>query len=71
MGYFSNGSEGEDYAEKYCSRCIHCNDCAIWDAHMLYNYEECNKKDSILNILIPRTKDGWNEQCKMFIEDKN
>lgn len=23
MGYFSNGCEGMDYQEHYCSRCIH------------------------------------------------
>jgi len=34
---------------------------------MLLNYEECNKKDSILHMLIP--KEGiWNGKCKMFIE---
>lgn len=71
MAYFSNGSEGMDYEERYCSRCVHQQEqvggCPIWQAHMLYNYKECNKEDSILDILIPRTADGLgNEQCKMF-----
>lgn len=73
MGYFSNGTEGEMYEAEYCSRCIHQKPdeggCAIWLAHMLHNYEECNKKDSILHLLIPRAKDGpWNDQCRMFVE---
>ena len=75
MGYFANGSEGMSYEERYCLRCLHGpqrtdKGCAVWDAHQLYNYEDCNKKDSILHILIPRTKDDDNnEQCAMFLED--
>lgn len=72
MGYFSNGTEGELYENKYCSRCIHNNNsekgCAVWDAHSIYNYDECNKKESILHILIPRSEDGTNKECAMFIE---
>lgn len=67
MGYFSNGAEGMDYQDRYCLKCQHDGNCAVWDAHMLLNYEECNKKDSILHMLIP--KEGiWNGKCKMFIE---
>jgi hypothetical protein len=67
MGYFSNGTEGEHYYEKWCSRCVHrAGGCAVWFAHMTHNYKECNNKDSILHILIPRGKDGWNLKCKMF-----
>jgi hypothetical protein len=71
MGYFSNGSEGMDYEARYCGRCVHQGGedgpgCAVWEAHMLYNYAECNNKESILHVLIPRTKDGWNAQCMMF-----
>ena len=74
MGYFSNGTEGMGYKEIYCSNCIHQNGfdgksgCAIWLAHMLHNYKECNNKDSILHLLIPRNKEGTNEQCTMFVE---
>jgi len=76
MGYFSNGTEGMRYEEEYCEKCIHygtmglddCGDtCAVWDLHMQYNYEECNKPESFLHVLIPH-KDGQNEQCRMFIE---
>jgi len=70
MGYFSNGTEGMMYQEDYCDRCVHDADqsCPIWNAHMLFNYEECNKPASILHMLIPRSADKLgNEQCRMFI----
>ena len=70
MAYFSNGEEGRWYQEEYCSRCVHDQkqDCAVWLAHLIHNYGENNKDDSILHLLIPRSKDGLgNEQCKMFI----
>ena len=43
MGYFSNGSEGMDYEERYCKRCIHYGPeegpgCPIWFAHLVYAY---------------------------------
>lgn len=71
MGYFPNGSAGMDYTQKYCDRCIHGDEdgCAVMLAHLLHNYDECNKKDSILHLLIPKTKDGLgNEQCTMFVK---
>jgi hypothetical protein len=70
MGYFPNGTSGEFYEEEWCDRCVHQeNGCAVWLAHLLRNYEECNNPDSILHILIPRSKDKLsNEQCRMFIE---
>lgn len=67
MAYFSNGSEGDDYAARYCERCVHEEGCPVWLAHMLHNYRDCNDADSILHILIPRTADGLgNEQCGLF-----
>lgn len=74
MGYFSNGTEGMDYEAEYCDRCLHQKPddggCAVWLAHMLHNYDECNNEKSILHLLIPISKDGCaNEQCKMFLED--
>lgn len=74
MGYFSNGSEGEYYFEEWCDKCAHMPEdpkdgsCPVWDLHLMSNYQECNKKDSYLHILIPRSKDGGNEKCTMFIE---
>lgn len=63
-----------DYEARYCRRCVHEGPpdgpgCAVWGAHLFANYKECNNKDSILHMLIPRSKDGlWNEQCAMFWE---
>lgn len=74
MGYFSNGTEGADYQERWCSRCLHenasaCRSCPIWDAHLIKNYDECNNKGSILHMLIPLAKDGiGNERCLMFVD---
>ena len=67
MGYFSNGTEGLIYAERYCDRCVNQDGCFIWDLHMNKNYEDCNKPDSILHVLIPLSTDKLsNEQCVMF-----
>jgi hypothetical protein len=73
MGYFSNGTEGMEYEAQYCDRCVHQKPddggCAVWLAHMLHNYDECNNNDSILHLLIPRTDGGLtNGQCAMFHE---
>lgn len=66
MGYFPSGTEGMSYQAAYCDHCVHQDDpCAVWEAHLLKNYAECNQKDSILHLLIPR--DGLtNQQCRMF-----
>lgn len=70
MGYFPNGTEGMLYEQDFCERCLHNEGCAVWLAHTLRNYDECNKAESILHILIPRTKDGLgNEQCRMFVDE--
>ena len=77
MGYFSNGSDNEYYEREYCEHCLHYpqgegeRECAIIDLHWLYNYDECNNKDSFLHMLIPRDKKGYNEQCRMFLEARN
>lgn len=73
MGYFPNGTSGESYYEEFCSRCIHDDEsrgihCAIWNLHLLHNYEECNNKDSFLHALIPRNPNGFNDKCVMFVE---
>lgn len=67
MAYFANGSEGDWYEERYCARCIHDGNCTVWDAHMLLNYDECNKPDSILHMLWPR-EGAHNGDCRMFHE---
>ncbi|MHC4753124.1 MAG: hypothetical protein ACYTFW_25075 [Planctomycetota bacterium] len=71
MAYFSNGTEGEIYREKYCAKCIHEEDCVIWDLHLLWNYDAVGKdadktKSMALNTLIP--VDGiQNLECKYFV----
>lgn len=76
MGYFSNSSESCSYESYYCDRCQHQGPpdgpgCAVWLAHMLYNYQECNHEKSILHLLIPRTEDKLdNKQCAMFRPNK-
>lgn len=74
MAYFSNGSDGECYEAQYCSKCIHSKNnggCAVFLAHMLHNYDECNNENSILHLLIPRSKDQiGNEKCKMFLPEQ-
>lgn len=76
MAYFPNGTSGDWYEQEYCSRCVHgkwLHDatgdvpmCAVMTAHLIHNYDECNKPGSILHILIPRNGID-NEQCKMFL----
>lgn len=69
MGYFSNGTEGEMYEEEFCSQCAHGDNCAVLLLHMIYNYDECNNKESFLHVLIPRDENGNNMPCTMFIHD--
>ena len=74
MGYFSNGAEGEMYQDEWCSRCLHDNPdkdihCPVWGLHLTMNYAECNKPESHLHVLIPRSKDHLgNERCTMFVD---
>lgn len=73
MGYFSNGTEAMMYQDQWCSRCKHDKDgaCPVWAMHLLYNYDECNKKDSLLHKMIPQSEDGLgNDTCNFFFEDK-
>ena len=79
MGYFSNGSEGMEYQARYCDRCVNMKQrveehdgesCPVWDVHTLYNYDGLREKNlgSVLEMLIPRTADGLdNEECEMFL----
>ena len=74
MGYFSNGTEAMDYEERHCAKCLHRGPengpgCYVWLAHMLHPSEGI-RTDGILNLLIPRSKDGLsNERCTMYLED--
>lgn len=73
MGYFPNGDAGDWYEATYCSRCVHDKQstmCPVMALHMQHNYEECNKPDSFLHFLIPRSG-VENERCRMFVEAKD
>ena len=75
MAYFPNGSAGLGYQEVHCFKCANWRDkndgrgpgCAVWDAHLMHSYRDCNNKDSILHMLIPRNEDGSNAECEMFM----
>lgn len=61
MAYFANGSEGEWYEGKICSRCAHYSDeepgntCAVWTIHLLYNgAEDGTPVGQMLDMLIPQ-----------------
>ena len=76
MGYFSNSSEGEDYHDRYCYKCVHMLEdcgCPCDIAHVMWNYDECNNDDSILHKMIPRDEKGRNQKCIFFeaIDDYN
>ena len=65
MGYFPNGTAGGIFQETHCAKCHHAinEDCPVWLAHLMHNYDECNKDDSILHLLIPKDS----RTCNMFI----
>jgi len=70
MGYFSNGTEGEDYVDRYCLKCQHWTGydetmCAVWEAHLFHNGEGA-RVHSVLDLLIPR-RGLVNEQCRLFV----
>jgi len=72
MGYFSNGTEGALYEDAYCDKCVHKHPehgCPALEAHLMWNYEECIKRDSILHKIIPPNGTG-NDQCIFFKEKK-
>ena len=83
MAYFSNGTEGRNYEAAYCVKCVNFRDngsgslgCSIMDAHAFANYDQLKDGEgnlkTVLNILIPRGKDGLgNEQCSMFLPGRN
>lgn len=73
MAYFPNGESGRQYQAKWCDRCIHWPEnpddggCHVWLAHLLFNGHEASQ--NVLNVLIPRDKDGiGNGRCSMFQE---
>ncbi len=82
MAYFSNGTEGELYRERYCYRCQHFSedgnrDCPVWEIHWLYAYGQNTNPElsSVLSLLIPMvehiSKDGIQYriagECALFL----
>lgn len=63
MAYFANGTEQMIFEDTVCKGCKYQGDCQIMDLHMLYNYDECNNKDSILHKAIPCDEDGFSRKC--------
>ena len=69
MAYFSNGTEGDLYAARWCLRCVHElpeHGCPVMLAHLLWNYDECNNDDSILHKMIPM-EGIRNGRCFAFV----
>lgn len=74
MAYFSNSTDGMNYEERWCCRCVHGQDpeesmCPVWFAHMLWNYD--NRADGeiagVLDAMIPTREDGFPDKCNMFV----
>lgn len=71
MGYFANGTEGMQYEERYCSNCQHSKNpdqgCAVWAAHLLFNYDAVKepKLKELLDVFIPQEGIS-NGECRMF-----
>ena len=64
MGYFPNSTAAEYYEAQWCEKCTYYHDgeCPCLQAHLLWNYDECNNEDSLLHKMIPR--DGVeNKEC--------
>ncbi len=73
MAYFSNGTEGDWFEERYCNKCAHGTKetlCPVIVLHMDWNYEaeEGDDKSFALNLLWPLEEDGSNGDCAMFHE---
>jgi hypothetical protein len=76
MAYFSNGTEGHLYQERYCNRCVHDlkQGCPVWALHLAFNGEQHDKQGNragtvhdFLNTLIPM--DGIHAgECRLFHE---
>lgn len=74
MAFFSTATDGSDYKEKWCSNCVHEDDCAVMRVHVLWNYEQLvNRKSewslrAILEELIPIGDDGFADKCSMYFK---
>lgn len=72
MGYFPNSTANDIYVVDYCENCeynpILEDDlpCICMTMHFLFNYNECNKKDSLLHKMIPLDENGFNGACTFY-----
>ena len=69
MGYFPNGTAGMVFEERFCDNCANAIDgrsCAIYDAHLIYNYDQFaegqEKLSNVLDMLIDKDK----SECRLF-----
>lgn len=77
MAYFPNGTSASFYQEAVCDACVHVGECAVWQAHMMKNYDQLVDGEidqgGILQILIPEVTgaDGKRKTglCKMFYSE--
>lgn len=81
MAYFPNGTSGACFEARWCCDCANEGDpengngCAIWDVHLLFNYEARDSEVSkgILDTLIAdvgmENEDGTCP-CRLFVEGK-
>lgn len=72
MGFFSNATEGDSYQSQFCNRCVHGRDpenkpCMVWFLHLVSNYDGANDPEHWLHALIPRDKDGQNQECSQYV----
>lgn len=71
MGYFPNGTSGLIFQEENCSSCANAEEdgyCAIWDAHVFYNYDQFKNEElkAVLDLLIrPKGNDSAAE-CALY-----
>lgn len=83
MGYFPNGTAGAAFVEAQCVGCMNYQNkqdgrgpgCAVWDVHLLFCSDQCGDDPkskaiaNILDVLIPRSKDGLDNTCAMRLDD--
>jgi hypothetical protein len=75
MAYFSNGTEGIEWEQHWCTSCVNyrlvdsLNDgiryCPILEAHFLWNGKKEMKE--LLDLLIPRNENGRPSKCSMWL----
>lgn len=73
MGCFSNGTEDSQYQDRWCSKCHHwieTHGCPCWSAHELWGNGECNKPESVLHKMIPRSEDGLSNKACLFFKKR-